>query len=303
MKKIFFKFKTQTFEIINTIKTICFHPLNKKKKVLALLKYIYLSFILYFINKSITVNWINNSKLKIEKTDKSLKANIFLGGLQEYNEMMFLLYYLTPKKHFYDIGANQGSYTILASKVVGAKTFSFEPVFKDFKKLKKQIKLNKVSHLVKVYNFGLSDKIGVLNFTNNIEGANRVIFKKTQNTNKVYVSTLDTLFKLKISSLIKIDVEGFEYFILKGGRKFFRSKNCEALIIELNGSGQQFRIKDQDIHQYLLDLHFIVIEFDPITKNMVKKNNFTFGSNNIYIKKSAFKKIQSQVRKCKSNYV
>lgn len=217
--------------------------------------------------------------------------------------MMFLLYYLTPKKHFYDIGANQGSYTILASKVIGAKTFSFEPVFKDFKKLKEQIKLNKVSHLVKVYNFGLSDKVGFLNFTYNIEGANRVIFKKAQNTHKVHVSTLDNLFKLKTSSLIKIDVEGFEYFILKGGRKFFRSKNCEALIIELNGSGEQFRIKDQDIHQYLLDLHFIVIEFDPITKNMVQKNNFTFGSNNIYIKKSAFKKIQSQVKKCKSNYV
>lgn len=81
MKKFFFKFKIQTFEIINTINTICFHPLNKKKKVLALLKYIYLQFILYFINKSITVNWINNSKLKIEKTDKSLKANIFLGGV------------------------------------------------------------------------------------------------------------------------------------------------------------------------------------------------------------------------------
>jgi len=198
MKKFFFKFQIQTFEIINTIKTICFHPLNKKKKILALLKYIYLQFILYFINKSITVNWINNSKLKIGKNDKSLKANIFLGGLQEYNEMMFLLYYLTPKKQFYDIGANQGSYTILASKVIGAKTFSFEPVFKDFQKLKEQIKLNKVSHLVKVYNFGLSDKIGVLNFTNNIEGANRVTFKKGQNTNKVHVSTLNTFLKLKI---------------------------------------------------------------------------------------------------------
>ena len=293
----------KTFETINTINTICSHPLNKKKKILALIKYIYLQFVLYFINNTITVNWIKNSKLRIKKTDKSLKANIFLGGLQEYNEMMFLLYCLTAKKHFYDIGANQGSYTILASKVIGSKTFSFEPVFKDFKKLEDQIKLNNVGHLVKAYNFGLSDKVGFLNFTNNIEGANRVTHKKTQNTHKVHVTTLDTLFKLKIFSLIKIDVEGFEYFILKGGRKFFRSKYCEALIIELNGSGEQFGIKDKNIHQYLLDADFIVVAFDPIQKKISQKNNFSYGLNNIYIKKFKLKEIQSQIKKCKINYV
>jgi len=302
-KDYFNLFKKYFFEIKNIFVTFNTHPLTKKNIGFAILKYFYYQFVLYFVCESITVKWIKDAKLKIRKNDKSLKANIFLGGLQEYNEMMFLLNYLTANKHFYDIGANQGSYTILASKVIGSETFSVEPVLKDFKKLEEQIKLNNVNHLVKTYNCGLSDKIGELNFTSNIEGANRVSFKKSQNTCKVHVSTLDSFFKLKKPSLIKIDVEGFEYFILKGGRQFFRSKYCEALIIELNGSGEQFGIKDQNIHQYLLDQDFIVIEFDCIKNKIIKKNNFNSGTNNIYIKKSYFKIIQSQIKINKINYL
>ena len=54
-------------------------------------------------------------------------GNIYTG-LHEFEDMMFLLHLLRPGDIFVDAGANIGSYTVLASAVVGAKSISFEPV-------------------------------------------------------------------------------------------------------------------------------------------------------------------------------
>ena len=53
-------------------------------------------------------------------------GNIY-AGLHEFIDMIFRLYFLQPDDLFLDIGANVGSYTILASGVCGAETWAFEP--------------------------------------------------------------------------------------------------------------------------------------------------------------------------------
>jgi len=44
------------------------------------------------------------------------------------NDMGFLLHFLRKDDLFLDVGANIGSYTVLAGGAVGAKSISFEPV-------------------------------------------------------------------------------------------------------------------------------------------------------------------------------
>jgi hypothetical protein len=48
-------------------------------------------------------------------------------GLDAAADMAFLLHVLHPGDVFFDVGANVGSYTILASGVAQARTLSLEP--------------------------------------------------------------------------------------------------------------------------------------------------------------------------------
>ena len=53
-------------------------------------------------------------------------GNIY-AGLHEFADMAFTLHFLRPDDLFLDVGANIGSYTLLASGVCKARTISFEP--------------------------------------------------------------------------------------------------------------------------------------------------------------------------------
>ena len=71
---------------------------------------------------------------------------LFFKRPYEENEREFVYKFLKPGMTFFDIGANQGIYTLLAGKQVGknGKVFSFEPVPSQLKKLKRNLKINRI---------------------------------------------------------------------------------------------------------------------------------------------------------------
>ncbi|MEJ7626598.1 MAG: FkbM family methyltransferase [Ferruginibacter sp.] len=77
-------------------------------------------------------------------------GNIYMG-LHEFPDMGFLLHFLRSEDLFFDIGSNIGSYTILASGQVGAKTFAFEPVPSTFSALHKNILANNLESIVRAF--------------------------------------------------------------------------------------------------------------------------------------------------------
>ena len=60
-------------------------------------------------------------------------------GVAEYPDMIFLAHCLKKDNLFIDCGANVGTYSIIASRVVGANTIAFEPSPKTVIKLKQKI--------------------------------------------------------------------------------------------------------------------------------------------------------------------
>jgi predicted RNA methylase len=62
-------------------------------------------------------------------------------SLQEFEDMALLLHVLRPGDLFVDVGANVGSYTILAAGVCGANVISIEPVPSTFTHLADNIHL------------------------------------------------------------------------------------------------------------------------------------------------------------------
>lgn len=270
--------------LFRVIKFIATHPLNKERRLGSVKKFLRYQLATRLFDSKIIINWVNGSKIISSRGETGLTGNIYCG-LMEYEDMSFLLHYLREEDEFYDIGANAGAYTVLASAVIGAESIAFEPLPSTYDRLIDQIRINRIESLVKPYNCGVGDKAGSLEFTKNLDCMNRV---NTDPSNKdvteVEVVTLDESCKVTRNAFVKIDVEGFEKFVLDGGKCFFSSDQVSALIVELNGSGASFGVADSEIHEIVTSFGFSAVAYDPFSRKVIPIESFNLSGNTIYVK-------------------
>ncbi|WP_298920618.1 FkbM family methyltransferase [uncultured Nostoc sp.] len=136
-----------------------------------------------------------------------------------------------------DIGANVGFFSIFLSRLVGAtgKVISFEPLPRNIEFIHQHIQLNKIDN-IEVISAAVSDKLGKNNFASSHLYAQGYL---TDNGDlEVSVITLDSLHNLtNLVSLVKIDVEGAEANVLKGGEKFFQ-EHRPIILLATHGKKQ-----------------------------------------------------------------
>ena len=94
------------------------HPLVRNHRCLALFRLIEWQIRSRIFRKDHIYGWVESSKFYVKNGETGLTQNIYVG-LQEFNEMGFLLHFLRQEDLFIDIGANSGAYSILATSVVG----------------------------------------------------------------------------------------------------------------------------------------------------------------------------------------
>ena len=140
---------------------------------------------------------------------------------------------------FVDIGANIGLFSLIASRAVGntGKVICFEPSPTTFVRLDENVKLNNLNN-ISHKNIGLSEKIDELVFfisKTGYDAWNSFAPREDilEDSILVPVSTLDIelneVDKTKIK-LIKIDVEGWEKFVIQGGRDLFVNYNPIVMV-------------------------------------------------------------------------
>ncbi|WP_286226974.1 MULTISPECIES: FkbM family methyltransferase [unclassified Polynucleobacter] len=261
------------------------HPLTKQNKRRALIGFLRWQIAARLLRKKVIVPWVEDASFITAIGETGLTGNLYTGFM-EYEDMLFLLHALRPDEIFVDVGANIGAFTILASKVVKAKSISFEPLPDTVDRLKDQIQINRINNVVSVRNKGVGDKTGALFFTNNNDTINKVsLAGNVENTTKVEVTTLDEELDNNAKYFFKIDVEGFEYNVIQGGKNILSSQNTIAMIIELNGSGDEFGHSNQDIHNKIISLNFTPIEYEPLSRTIHILNSYNKnGGNTIYVK-------------------
>ena len=101
-------------------------------------------------------------------------------------------------------------------------------------------------------------------------------------TIEVEINVLDDL-NIPIPTSIKIDVEGFEYYILRGGVNILKNDALKVIIIELNGSGINYGIEDKKIDLFLRSFNFEPYTYDPFKRKIIKLTTFT-NLNTIYLR-------------------
>src|SRR4051812_11613752 len=135
--------------------------------------------------------------------------------------MAFLLHFLRPADLFVDIGANVGSYTILAGAAVGSNCIAFEPVPATFAALVENVRLNHIDSRADCINAAVGDTEGTITFTSDADTVNHVVAsnERTSAALDVPVHTLDGVLQGKRPALLKIDVEGYETPAIAGARQ------------------------------------------------------------------------------------
>lgn len=259
--------------LYHTLKFITTHPLNKKNPLGGLYRFVKWQIRTRLINKPVVCDFATKSKLLVARGMTGATQNIYCG-LQEFNDMAFVLHFLRASDQFIDIGANIGSYTILAASEVGARTYAVEPLPATFENLQKNINLNGLEERVTSYNVGVGDREGTLSFTKGLDTMNHVALAGEAHTIEVSVHTFDHLFKLVKPTLIKIDTEGFEAAVLSGMKEALKSGHIEAIIIELNGLSKRYGYSDEQVHQTLLKGGFSPYDYCPFKKKLSKKDSF-----------------------------
>jgi FkbM family methyltransferase len=267
------------------VKFIAQHPLNANHKLQALTNFVKWHIATRILKKKVIVPWVEDSMFISGLGETGLTGNLY-AGFMEYEDMIFLLHALQPTETFVDVGANIGAYTILASKVVKSNSIAFEPLITTAERLKDQIQINRINAAVDIRNMGLGDKEGSLFFTNNNDTVNKVsLAGEVENTTMVKVSTLDKELAKNNQYFFKIDVEGFEYNVIEGASAVLSNNNVSAIIIELNGSGEEFGHSNEDIHKKLLSFGFVAVAYEPQTRNLTELKSYNQnGGNTIYVK-------------------
>lgn len=270
--------------LFSTVRFIWSHPFSRGRRMDAIGKFLSYQIAIRIFPGTYGVDWLDDVGFLVSRGETGLTGNLYCG-FTEYQDMTLLSHFLIEGDHFYDIGANVGAYSLLASGFKRAYSYAFEPVPSTFERLSKQVKFNQLDDLITLYNVGVGGGSDVLEFTNSQNCTNRV---NTDPLNRdvtlVDVIGLDSLEVPAGVSVAKIDVEGFEKFVFEGGALFFTNPNLQVLIVELNGSGELYGFSDKVLNDIILSFGFFPVSYDPFVRHVCRLEVPSFSGNVIYVR-------------------
>jgi FkbM family methyltransferase len=169
---------------------------------------------------------------------------IFWKGNHSLEELEALAPLLREDSVFFDMGANQGEFSLFAAKrLPKGRVFAFEPVARTRSRLERNVALNALSN-VTVLPYGLAAKPGRLPihlpkdnwFDGSLNMGAPSIYGEGELTEEIEIRTLDGVFaELGAGRIdvLKADIEGAEYDMLKGGAETLR-KHRPVMLLEAN---------------------------------------------------------------------
>jgi FkbM family methyltransferase len=242
-----------------------------------------------------------------------LKANLanpehqylyFYGTHDERYIVTKLLKIIKPGDICWDIGANIGFYTCLLAAQVGdnGTVLAFEPASRTYGYLHENVSLNQFTN-VTVVNKGLGDKqeqrhlyyskAGLAEGTASLKYDDGRVASE-----RVTLDTIDNLInELPAPEFVKIDVEGYQLEVLRGGEHFLKT-HAPLLMAELKDVGETNRDIFEEIEDYVTDLGYQLYKIRKHSIQRCKKLSDTPERNFFLVKEHsrAFSKILPWLR-------
>jgi len=283
--------------MIQLLRFVMNHPLCRCDKAAALRRVFAWQIASRLMRVPLAVPFTSTTSLLMEHGMKGATGN-FYCGLHEFYDMAFVLNLLRPSDLFVDIGANIGSYTILASGASRARTIAVEPLPTTFARLRMNVRYNALDDLVLLHNFGVGDSDATLRFTSTLDTVNHVATEAETDLDLVEVPVLpmDSLLRDSQPLCIKVDVEGFEQRVINGGESTLQKQSLRAVLMELNGSGVRYGYEDDSLHATMIGYGFRAFSYDPFQRVLQQLSSRNEASGNtLYLRDIDFvrKRVES----------
>jgi FkbM family methyltransferase len=254
--------------VFRTLNRLTSSPLNRDRKLRALWRFAKWQLGSRLVPGNVLVDWVEGTRFVAGAGDRGLTGNIYLG-LHEFDDMAYVLHVLQPGDWFIDVGANAGSYTLLACSAAGAHGYCFEPVPATYRKLVTNLAVNDLLDKVKHFNQGVGARRGSVAFTSQEDCTNHVVAagESPPNAIEVAVLPLDECI-VDPPTMIKIDVEGYETMVLRGASRVLHEPQLHSLLIELNGSGARYGFDESEILDVLDAAAFRPFRYDGLNRRL-----------------------------------
>jgi FkbM family methyltransferase len=266
-------------DLPNTIRHLLAHPLNRGRPFSAVARFVRWQIGSRLVPGPVAVPLSGDIHILAAPGMPGATGAVYLG-LHEYEDMAFVLHFLRPGDLFVDVGANVGSYTLLAAST-GANCISFEPLPETYRKLVRNIGMNGLMSRVDAVNAGVGSAPGELRFTADLDTENHVVFGGCEGrVQKVPVTTLDEKVGDRNVSLVKIDVEGFEAEVIRGAQHLLSTHPPAALIVEANDASHRYSSDQEGFVGLMRGFGYTPFDYEPKSRQLVPIPSVSKISNN-----------------------
>jgi FkbM family methyltransferase len=217
-----------------------------------------------------------------------IDKHIFLYGVYEPFMLDIINENLREGDTFVDIGANIGQHSMFAASIVQetGSVYSFEPIPRIYAQFMDSVHANHFDTIIHAQNvaIGTTDsKQDLYLKAENIGGSSLVDNDGATETVTISVRNGDTLLShIPHITMVKIDVEGYEYEVLSGIQEVLK-KHTPTILIEFSGYfyNEQQENHGQKILSLLESLGYRMYDIEDDMKPLDSHKNFiaSFTSN------------------------
>ena len=209
-----------------------------------------------------------------------ISSAIYWAGHHSLPVVRYLQKFLRPEMTLADVGANIGEVTLLAAKRLRkGRVLAFEPAPDVFAQLQRNVAVNKFAS-VDIFNCGLYDRTVSLPvyaiddhpFGTTNEGVTSLFSSGSDRPVRSIPLRLfdDVAFEVGLTrlDLMKIDVEGAEWMVLKGAENSLK-RFRPVIIAEISACKfHRAGYTPQDLYEYLTSLGYELFDLDNGSRNL-----------------------------------
>jgi FkbM family methyltransferase len=240
-------------EIPWLVRLVWNHPANRHGRVSAMARLVGWQFWKHVVGQPREFVLADQIRLRAWPDSTVASLLIYCRGRPDWDEMGLLAHYLRPGDAVIDVGANIGSYTLLAAKLVGAagRVDAFEPAPRTAARLRENLALNGFSWVV-VHEAAAGAEIHTVRFVDALGATSHIAVASEAGAGiEVPMVRLDDLLGERRYALAKLDIEGAELAAFQGAERMLFDGNPPLILLEINRSLLRFGYSEADLVAWL----------------------------------------------------
>jgi FkbM family methyltransferase len=272
-------------QLPKTLNYLLAHPLNRRRPAAALVRFLRWQIGSRLVPGPVAVPLIDSVRILAAPGMPGATGAAYLG-LHEFADMALVLHFLRAGDLFVDVGANVGSYTLLAAST-GAHCIALEPLPDTYRKLTMNLRLNEFLDRVEPLNVGVGAAPGALQFTSDLDTDNHVATAGyVGKVATVPVTTLDATLGARDAAMVKVDVEGYEFEVMRGCERILSERPPTVFIVEVNDASHRYHTDEASFVSKMRQFGYSPFDYDPVSRKLIALSRVSQRSNNTIFVKS-----------------